>query len=116
MGKSVALNWNEFMVGRIVPVDRFNKLNTARDMASTTHIFLFPTAALANTGTDSSWQEIFNTVLEISDWLCAGIIVFAGVTWMFANRTKALELLMGGASGYLIIRHALDIRNWLKTL
>jgi hypothetical protein len=117
MGKSVTLNWNEFMVGHIVPLDRHRKLNIARKTAATVHLILFPKEVFAAVpASESSWLEIFNTVLEISDWLCAGIIVYAGVTWMFGNRTKALEFLMGGASGYLIIRHALDIRNWLKTL
>ncbi|MFC5528455.1 TrbC/VirB2 family protein [Cohnella yongneupensis] len=116
MGKAVALNWNEFMAGHIVPLDHKTKLSIARNTAATVHLFLFPKSIFAATPADSSWQEIFDTVLGIADWLCVGIIVFAGVTWMFGNRTKALEFLMGGASGYLIIRHAIDIRNWLKTL
>jgi hypothetical protein len=61
-----------------------------------------------------AWAHVFSSVLGISDWLCVGVIIFAGATWMFGNRTKAIEMLIGGASGYLIIRHAKDIQEWLS--
>jgi type IV secretory pathway VirB2 component (pilin) len=115
LSKTVALDWNAYMEGKILPKNH-SKMNTARKTAATIHLFLFPKAAFAAVATDSTWMELLTTVLNIGDWLCVGVIVFAGVTWMFGNRTKALELLMGGSAGYLIIRHAVDIRNWLKTI
>jgi len=63
-----------------------------------------------------SWSQILGTVWEISDWLCVGVIIFAGATWMFGNRTKAIEQLIGGSAGYIVIRHAMDIQHWLRGL
>jgi hypothetical protein len=54
--------------------------------------------------------------MNIVDWLVVGVFVFSGVSWMFGHRSKALELLIGGAAGYILARHAIDIRDFLKTL
>lgn len=118
MGRVVALEWGAFMAGELTPKQQSNqRLAVARKAAATIHLLLFPRSAFAAAaGGGDTWAELFSTVLNISDWLCVGIIVFSGVTWMFGNRTKALEFLMGGAAGFIIIQHAVDIRNWLKTL
>lgn len=106
------------MRGEIVTKERKEAASIVAKTASTVHLALMPTSVFAATTApgDATWTEIFTTVLNIADWLCAGVIVFAGVTWMFGNRTKAIEFIMGGSIGYIIVRHALDIRNWLKTL
>lgn len=119
MSKAIALDWGAFHRGDIVVKEApKNTLKTAAKVAGTVHLALIPNTVFAATadGGAATWTEIFMTVLNISDWLCAGIIVFAGATWMFGNRTKAIEHLLGGSIGYIIIRHALDIRNWLRTL
>ena len=70
--------------------------------------------ALAGTAEKGqAWNEIFKTVIEVADWLCVGVIIFSGAVWMFGNRSKALEMLIGAASGYLVIRHATDFQRWL---
>lgn len=114
MARTVTLDWNTFMCGESTQ----NKRNYAvlAKTALGAHILLIPQRTLAATGGDATWTEIFSTVLNIADWLCVGVFVFAGTTWMFGNRTKALDLILGGSVGYLIIRHAEDIRDWLKTL
>jgi len=70
-----------------------------------------PVAANTN-----SFDKVISAVLGITDYLCWGVIIFAGATWMFGNRNKAIEHLIGGSSGYLIIRHAKDIQEFLKGL
>jgi type IV secretory pathway VirB2 component (pilin) len=118
MSRTAALEWNEFLRGDIVEKERKSTVSIVAKTASTVHLALMPTSVFAATTApgDATWTEIFATVLNIADWLCAGVIVFSGVTWMFGNRTKAIEFIMGGSIGYIIVRHALDIRNWLKTL
>lgn len=69
-------------------------------------------AATADATFGNVWSAIMNTV----DWIVVGVFIFAGVSWMFGHRTKALELLIGGAAGYVLARHAIDIRNFLKAL
>jgi hypothetical protein len=63
-----------------------------------------------------SFTNVMSALLGIADWMCAGVIMFAGASWMFGNRTKALEHLIGGTVGYIIIRKALIIRDFLKLL
>ncbi|WP_337102309.1 TrbC/VirB2 family protein [Paenibacillus sp. YIM B09110] len=118
MARTAALDWHGFMRGEVIPLERNQTVSIVAKTASTVHLALMPTSVFAATTApgDATWTEIFTTVLNIADWLCAGVIVFAGVTWMFGNRTKAIEFIMGGSIGYIIVRHALDIRNWLKTL
>lgn len=72
------------------------------------------TALAASSG--GSFAEIFSKALFIADWTAAGVFVFAGTVWMFGNRTKGLELLLSGSTGYLIVRHAVELRDWLKTI
>jgi len=91
-------------------------INKLAAIGGTAHTILMPTSVFAATAGQATFTEVLATVLGIADWLCVGIIIFAGTTWMFGNRTKAVEFITGGAIGYVIIRHAVDIRNWLKTL
>jgi hypothetical protein len=65
---------------------------------------------------EQTMDNIWVTVLEGVDWLCVGVFVFCGVSWMFGNRTKAIELGIGGAAGYLIARHAIEIKDFLKSI
>lgn len=114
MTRTETLEWHSFMSGNVVAKEA--RKSTVVKTAAIVHTALIPKAVYAAASTTDTWTEVFLTVLNCVDWLCAGIIVYAGVTWMFGNRTKALEFLMGGSIGYIIVRHALDIRNWLKTL
>ncbi len=65
---------------------------------------------------DAKFMKFLSTVFNIVDYVCVGVIVFCGATWMLGNRTKAIEHFIGGASGYLIIRNAKNIQEWLKEL
>ncbi len=65
---------------------------------------------------DGSTREIFNAVFNLADYFCIGVIIFSGASWMLGNRTKAIEHFIGGASGYLLIRNAINIQIWLKGL
>lgn len=76
---------------------------------------MIPRTALA-AGANATFNNIWPTVLNIVDWICVGVFVFAGVSWMFGHRTKALELIIGGAAGYVLARHARDVQGWLAGL
>lgn len=109
MAKTEVLEWSAFMQGDVIP-----KFAPAAFPAYL--LVISPQALTAAGSAANTWVEIFDTILMVADYLCIGVFVFAGVTWMFANRTKAIELLLGGSIGYLIIRHAEDIMHWLKNL
>lgn len=52
--------------------------------------------------------------MDLSDYLAVGVFMFAGTAWMFGHRSRAIELLIGGALGYLIILHAPELKDFLK--
>ncbi len=76
---------------------------------------MIPRTAVAAT-TNATFSNMWSAVMNIVDWIAVGVFIFAGVSWMFGHRTKALELLIGGASGYILARHAIDIRDFLRGL
>lgn len=80
------------------------------------HQLLQPTKALASPIGDSDFLKVTQAAFGILDGLAVGVFIFAGGAWMFGDRTKAMQHLIGGASGYLIARHAVDIRNFLRGL
>lgn len=83
------------------------------------HAVLPPARAIAAVGfaTDpTGFAHVLDAALRISDWLCVGVIMYAGGCWMFGDRTKAMERLIGAAVGYLIIRKAKIIQEFLGGL
>lgn len=64
----------------------------------------------------NGWDLLVNKVLWVVDYLMDGVIIFAGVAWMFGNRTKAIEILIGSGIGYIIVRHHDDIKNFFALL
>jgi hypothetical protein len=80
---------------------------------------MLPAKAFAKTAgavDPSGFSNVLNAALNIADWLCIGVIMFAGGSWMFGDRTKAMQHLIGGGVGYLIIRKAPLIQQFLKSL
>ncbi|MNV63625.1 hypothetical protein D3C71_1562290 [compost metagenome] len=78
-----------------------------------------PVMAMSYTMVDSQisgWSTFIKKVLEIIDYIMDGVIIFAGVSWMFGNRTKAIEILIGSGVGYVIVRHHDDIKNFFSLL
>ena len=75
-----------------------------------------PVVAYANNGDASSWYALVDKVLWITDKLMSGVVIFSGISWMFGNRTKAIELLFGAAVGFIIIMHHQDIKNFIAMI
>ena len=89
----------------------FLYVGSRKDIASNVLTAVAPIASTAN-----SFDKVINAVLGITDYLCWGVIIYSGIIWMFGNRTQSIERLIGGSSGYLIVRHAKDIQEFLKSL
>ena len=64
-------------------------------------LLLIPKTALAATKAtaDQTFGNLWSAVMNIVDWIVVGVLVFAGVAWMFGHRNKALELIIGGSAG-----------------
>jgi hypothetical protein len=76
---------------------------------------MIPKTAVA-ASTAATFGNVWSAVMNIVDWIVVGVFIFSGVSWMFGHRGKALELLIGGAAGYILARHAIDIRDFLRGL
>jgi hypothetical protein len=81
-------------------------------------LLMVPKSALAaaKASTDQTFGDIWKAVMNVVDWIAVGVFVFSGVSWMLGHRPKAIELLIGGSAGYILARHAIDIRDFLKKL
>ena len=72
-----------------------------------------PINALAASDTFIRIRDMFMTG---ADYLFTFVVIFAGASWMLGNRSKAIELIIGAAAGWLIISHAQDLLAILKTI
>ncbi|BAK18243.1 glycosyltransferase (plasmid) [Solibacillus silvestris StLB046] len=79
-----------------------------------TALLTLTTALASETG--DTFIKVYDAVMNIVDHGVVLIIIFTGVNWMLDHRSKGIELLMSGAIGYIIVMHAIDIRNFLKEL
>jgi hypothetical protein len=80
--------------------------------AATVLIYTAPTvAAAAGAG---GGEFLYKDIMALFDKGVVLVIVFAGAAWGLGHRTKALEILIGVCCGYLLARHAVEIRDYLK--
>lgn len=82
-----------------------------KTVALTTPFALTPSIVSADT-----FGDIHQTVMTIFDGGVVLVIIFAGASWALGHRSKAIELLIGVCCGYLLARHAIDIRDYLKSI
>lgn len=66
--------------------------------------------------TADTFTDIHSTIMGIFDGGVVIVIIFAGAAWALGHRSKAIELLIGAACGYLLARHAIEIRDYLKSI
>lgn len=65
---------------------------------------------------DGTFGNVFEAVMKAFDAGVVLVIIFAGASWSLGHRTKAIEILIGVCCGYLLARHSLDIRDFLKQI
>lgn len=82
-----------------------------KTVALATPFALTPSFVSADT-----FGDIHQTVMTIFDGGVVLVIIFAGASWALGHRSKAIELLIGVCCGYLLARHAIDIRDYLKSI
>jgi uncharacterized protein YqgV (UPF0045/DUF77 family) len=63
---------------------------------------------------DATFGNVHEALMKAFDAGVVLIIIFAGASWSLGHRTKAIEILIGVCCGYILARHAIDIRNFLK--
>ncbi|AHJ88628.1 hypothetical protein GBK2_30 [Geobacillus phage GBK2] len=76
-------------------------------------VLIVPKSAFA-AGMHSTFGSIHSAIMNAFDAGVVLIIIFAGAAWALGHRTKAIEILIGVCCGYILARHAIDIRDFLK--
>jgi hypothetical protein len=76
-------------------------------------IATMPKLALA-AAIDGAFGNVHKAVMNGFDAGVVLVIIFAGASWGLGHRTKAIEILIGVCCGYILARHAVDIRDFLK--
>lgn len=114
MKKSQTLDWNSFLQGVVKPKVKPNKVIpsalTSAFIASKSSVV----PASAPTADSTGLAKLIFEILNIADYLAWGGLIFAGASWMFNNRTVAIERGIGVTAGYLIIRKSWDYIQFLK--
>ncbi|MDX5474496.1 MAG: glycosyltransferase [Bacillaceae bacterium] len=72
-------------------------------------------ATSASVGT-GAFDELYQVFMNIFDGGVVLALVICGGTWAFGWRTQAIERIIYIAAGYILARHATDIRDFLKTI
>ncbi|WP_096201871.1 glycosyltransferase [Bacillus sp. FJAT-45350] len=78
-------------------------------------ILLVPKLALASV-VDGTFGNVHGAIMNMFDAGVVLVIIFSGAAWGLGHRTKALEILIGVSCGYILARHAVDIRDFLKAI
>lgn len=76
-------------------------------------VLIMPGSVLA-TGVDGAFGNVHSAIMKGMDAGVVLVIIFAGAAWSLGHRTKAIEILIGVSCGYVLARHAVDIRDFLR--
>lgn len=111
MAKTETIKFNDFMAG----THNLKKKDLKKIAAGSAGLFMLvvPKAAFA-ASVDSTFGNIHGSIMNIFDAGVVLVIIFAGAAWGLGHRGKAIEILIGVCCGYILARHAVDIRNFLK--
>lgn len=63
---------------------------------------------------DATFGNVHEALMKAFDAGVVIVLIFAGACWGLGHRTKAIEIIIGVCCGYVLARHAIDIRDFLK--
>lgn len=78
-------------------------------------LLLIPKISFA-AGVNSSFGNIHGVLMNGIDAGVVLVILFSGCSWILGHRGKAIESLLSLSCGYILCRHAIDIRDFLQTI
>ncbi|MGE6721062.1 hypothetical protein ACQKGD_27575 [Peribacillus frigoritolerans] len=117
MGKTEVLEWNSFMKGECKSKSDSKKvipsIVTGAFLVNKASIVLAATS-IAPAADSTGLAKLIFEILGIADYIAWGGLIFAGASWMFSNRTVAVERAVGVTAGYLIIRKSWAYVQFLK--
>ena len=114
MAKVESIKFNDFMTGDWKkPKGKIRSVEKILAATVPALILVLPKAVLA-AGVNGAFGNIHGAIMNGFDAGVVFIIIFAGGAWSLGHRGKALEILIGVCIGYMLARHAVDIRDFLK--
>jgi len=116
MAKTQTIKFSDFMDGSYKKKGVKEDLKIVGKVISATApalILIVPKSILAATA-DATFGNIHKSIMHIFDSGVVLVIIFAGAAWGLGHRTKAIEILIGVCCGYVLARHATDIRDFLQ--
>lgn len=104
--------WNE----KVVVESNWRDVANVFLGAGTVLAVLLPKTAEAavSMATGDTFTNLHASIMNMFDAGVVLVLIFAGACWALQHRGKAMEITIGTASGYLLARHAVDIRDFLK--
>ena len=113
MAKIEAIKFNEFMGGKRTNKNDLKVIGKILTVSGAIVIATMPKMALA-AGMDGAFGNVHKAIMRGFDAGVVLVIIFAGAAWGLGHRTKAIEILIGVCCGYILARHSVDIRDFLK--
>ena len=124
MAKTQTISFNDFMSGAYkTPRKAKRKSQTVKEAVKDVFAIV-STSGLAYralsvdvvlaASADATFGNVHKALMAAFDAGVVLIIIFAGASWSLGHRTKAIEILIGVCCGYVLARHAIDIRDFLS--
>lgn len=114
MAKVETMSIKEFMSGdykKIKKGDGIKAVGKVVTAITPALVLIGPKVAL---GAGDTFGHLHDAIMRGFDSGVVLVIIFAGAAWGLGNRTKSIEILIGVCCGYILARHAVDIRDFLK--
>lgn len=117
MAKTEVISFGSFMDGsyKNKPQTRKGAVRKVIAASGGTLVVILPRAAFAAT-VNGTFGNVHTAIMNAFDAGVVLVIIFSGASWALGHRTKALEILIGVCCGYILARHAVDIRDFLKQI
>jgi hypothetical protein len=115
MAKIEAINFNDFMGGKRREKKDIKVIGKILTTSGAIVVATMPKIALA-AGIDGTFGNIHKAIMNAFDAGVVLVIIFAGAAWGLGHRTKAIEILIGVCCGYVLARHSIDIRDFLRKI
>ncbi|QUW34621.1 glycosyltransferase (plasmid) [Bacillus cereus] len=115
MAKTEVIPFRSFMDGSYKNEGKSDITALKKVITATTGslLMILPKAAFAAT-VNSTFGNVHGAIMNAFDAGVVLVIIFSGASWALGHRTKALEILIGVSCGYILARHAIDIRDFLQ--
>lgn len=113
MAKKSRIEVAEYINGEYVFPSDLKRSGHLAGISAATTMLIVPFHASASNDT---FVKIYDASMKVIDAGIVFVIIFAGVAWVLGNRGKSFEILLGAVAGYLIIRNAVSLRDFVKSL